>query len=286
MSFAIETKALAPFGVELGIDLSRDLTSAQAAEFGRIFREHYLIVARGQNLSADQQRKIMSYLGPVPSDGVDITSNDPKVGKQGSIRLAYHSDLSFAAEPDLGVSLFAIDLIADASSTSFANGVRAYAKLPVTLKERIRGLQALNIWPIDQTGRNRVSSLKDTDPRCAHPVVWPHPATGEPVLFVTEMQTDSIIGLPSEESEALIEELFGYLYSPDNVMAHRWRVGDLVIWDNRALQHARNDVSQVGIRTLRRIYNARRSFSEQFPQFQTLKSGFNDKRMESFASPR
>jgi taurine dioxygenase len=281
MSNTISWKPLSPFGAVLDLDLSKELTAAQAADFLQLFRQHYLLVLRGQNLDEAQQKKVMSYLGPVPSDAVGLTSNDPNVGLQGSIQLAYHSDLSFAAEPDLGASLFAVDLVNDASSTSFASGTRAYASLPEALKERLRGLKALNIWSIDQTGRNHVSSLKDSDPRSTHPVVWEHPATGERVLYVTEMQTDSIIGLPAAESEALIKELFGYLYAPDNIVEHRWRVGDLAIWDNRALQHARKDVSQVGIRTLRRVSIARRSFFDQFPQFRPGESGFVDERMKA-----
>jgi taurine dioxygenase len=95
-------------------------------------------------------------------------------------------------------------------------------------------------------------------------------ATGKPVLYLSEMHTDSIVGLAEEESETLIEELFGYLFMPGTIYTHRWRNGDLAIFDNRAIQHSRPDVSAVGPRTLRRITLAEQSLFEQYPQFKLI----------------
>lgn len=263
----LPSRRLTPFGVELLFDLREPLDKRQAAELIRLFREHKLLLARNQMLDEASHIRVMSLLGPLPSDACSMTSNDPKAGLQGDIKLAFHSDLAFAAEPDLGASLLAIDLVDEASSTQFVNGVEVYRQLPDSLQKRIDQLEALSVWPLDQTRRNRAAALTAADPRARHPIVWNHPATGEPILYLTEMQTDSIVGLPDAESEALIAELFGYLFAPRNILSHRWRKGDLVIYDNLALQHARNDVSQVGVRTLRRVSIARRSFFEQFPQF-------------------
>ena len=279
MAELIPCKPLQPFGAELTIDLGKPLTKVQAGELIRLYRQHKVLLVRNQNLDEAAQKRVMGYLGPVPSDASGLTSNDPTVGMQGDIKLAFHSDLSFAPEPDLGASLFAVDLVDGASSTSFINGALVYQQLPQALKDRIDNLEAISAWPLDQTRRNRASQLNPEDPRSAHPVVWNHPATGEPILYLTEMQTDCIVGLPEAESEALIAELFGYLFAPQNILTHHWRNGDLVIWDNLATQHARKDISQVGIRTLRRVSLARRSFFEQFPQLmpKDLK-GYSDER--------
>ena len=284
MSNLIPFRPLSPFGAELSVDLSVPLNKAQAGELIRLFREYKVLLARNQNLDEAAQKQVMSYLGPVPSDACGLTSNDPNVGMQGDIKLAFHSDLAFAPEPDLGASLFAVNLIDGASSTSFVNGALAYRALPQTLKDRIDTLQAVSVWPLDQTRRNRAAALNPEDPRAAHPVVWNHPATGEPILYLTEMQTDCICGLPEAGSEALIAELFGYLFAPGRILTHTWRNGDLVIWDNLATQHARLDISQVGIRTLRRVSIARRSFFEQFPQFApTDLKGYSDQRHHEIA---
>jgi taurine dioxygenase len=279
MTDIIPHRPLAPFGVELEFDFSQPLSKTYAGELIRLFRRHKVLIARNQQLDEAAHKKVMSYLGPVPSDATGLTSNDPNVGMQGDIRLAFHSDLAFAPEPDLGASLFALDLVADASSTSFVNGALVYQRLPESLKRHIDQLEALSVWPLDQTRRNRSMGLRPNDPRATHPLVWNHPATGEPILYLTEMQTDCIVGLPEVESEALIAELFGYLFAPESILTHTWRNGDLVIWDNLATQHARKDISQVGLRTLRRVSIARRSFFEQFPELapKDLK-GFADER--------
>ncbi|MGE0385547.1 MAG: TauD/TfdA dioxygenase family protein [Gammaproteobacteria bacterium] len=284
MSHAIAVQPLSPFGALVDLDLAREPAPDLGRELARLLYAHQVLVFCGQRLDAQQHLRVNSYFGPIPEDGVEITSNDPTVGAQGSIALAFHSDLAFAPEPDLGASLYALDLVPDVSSTSFASALNAYAKLPAALKARIAGLEALSVFPIDQTRRNRAAGLRPEDPRSAHPVAWTHPVTGQPLLYLTQMQTDCILGLPEAESEALIEELFGYLFAPDNILEHRWRVGDLVVWDNRATQHGRRDVSQVGIRTMRRISISRRSFREQFPQFQVQASGFIDRRHEGAAA--
>ena len=263
------SEPLLPFGALVDIDL-RDVDDIVETELLRLFREHYLLLFRDQSLDAAGHRRLMERLGPVPADDDGLVSNDPTVGLQGSGRLAFHSDLAFAAEPDLGASLYALDLVAGGSTTSFASGILAYERLPRPLQDRIAGLSALSVWPIDQSGRNHACEANAGLPRYEHPVVWPHYATGQPVLYLTEMQTDSIVGLPEEESEALIEELFGYLYAPETVYTHTWRNGDLAIFDNRALQHSRPDVSGVGTRTLRRMTLARQGFFEQFPQFKPI----------------
>ena len=75
--------------------------------------------------------------------------------------------------------------------------------------------------------------------------------TGAPLLYTSAMQTDSVVGLPEAESEALLARCWAALYAPGNVYEHVWSGGDLVIWDNLALHHARSAVT--GRRTLRRV---------------------------------
>jgi taurine dioxygenase len=267
---SVPYEPLVPFGALVDLDAGEALDEATAEGLRHLFRTHYLLLFRDQTLDPAQNRRLMELLGPVPEEDDPLVSNDPEVGLQGDGRLAFHSDLAFAPEPDLGLSLYALDLVPDTSTTVFANGVLAYEQLPPNLKDRLEGLWALSVWPLDQSRRNRSEEENANLPRCEHPVVWAHHSTGEPVLYVTEMQTDSIVGLPEDESEALIEELFGHLYAGENLYTHSWRNGDLAIIDNRALQHSRPDVSGVGRRTLRRTTLARRTFFEQFPQFKPV----------------
>ena len=86
------------------------------------------------------------------------------------------------------------------------------------------------------------------------PIGLNHPRTGRTILYVSQMMTSNVAGLPSEESEELLQTLFSYLYDPAHSWQHDWRTGDLVLWDNQAVQHGRPNVSLEGpARTLRKV---------------------------------
>jgi taurine dioxygenase len=102
-------------------------------------------------------------------------------------------------------------------------------------------------------------------PWTEHRAVMAHPVTGAPLLFVNEMQTARLVGVNEEESWALMQAVFGYLYDPPYVYEHMWNQGDLVIWDNIALQHARSALPARSRRTLQRVIVADKRFSELYP---------------------
>lgn len=89
-----------------------------------------------------------------------------------------------------------------------------------------------------------------------HDLVRAHPGGGGPVLTAAMSSTDRIAGLPSDESEALLDELFAVLYGdPQYLLRHQWTVGDLVVWDNHVIQHSREHFDRRERRTLRRVIN-------------------------------
>jgi alpha-ketoglutarate-dependent taurine dioxygenase len=99
-----------------------------------------------------------------------------------------------------------------------------------------------------------VSTFENAQMRTT-PIGMRHPRTGETVLYVSQQQTREIDGLPESESEALLEELFSHLYRAEALYEHDWRNGDLVAWDNIAIQHARPNVTLEGpVRTLRKVF--------------------------------
>jgi taurine dioxygenase len=100
-------------------------------------------------------------------------------------------------------------------------------------------------------------------PQHRWPAVRAHPETGEPLLCVSELCTARLDDLPPAESEALLTELFGRLYAEPGVYRHHWRSGDLLLWDNIALQHGRDDQAGVRTRRLRRIVGAEKSVYDQ-----------------------
>ena len=95
--------------------------------------------------------------------------------------------------------------------------------------------------PLHQSHRDLPFETPPFLPQKRQPVIIDHPVTGEPVLFVTELQTARIEGLVQAESDALLDRLFTALYDPAKVYEHVWRPGDFLLWDNLALQHGRAD---------------------------------------------
>ena len=95
-------------------------------------------------------------------------------------------------------------------------------------------------------------------------MVGRHQRTGAPYLFVSEDLTVCIAGLGERDSADLLAELFAHLYAPGNVHEHHWRPGDIVVWDNRAVQHARGPVSAAP-RSLQRVSIARIGYAQMYP---------------------
>ena len=106
--------------------------------------------------------------------------------------------------------------------------------------------------------------------RGEHPVLAPHPRTGDEVVMANQMHSDSIVGLPAAESDALLRDLFAVLYDESNVLRYDWSVGDLVLWDNIAVQHGRPDFPVDQPRTLQRVVLGDYTPGELVPNLEEL----------------
>lgn len=263
---SLAIKALHPFGAEVDRDMARPLDEDGQNNLRELLYRHKLLVFRGQQLDAQDQLRIMGYLGVVlpPEKEHRELALDGDFGRSG---IAYHADLIFTPKPYERLSLYAIDVDDDVSSTRFVDATRAAAALPAPLRRRVEALTAVNVAPLVQTHREIDYEFDARFTHHTRPVIVKHPVTEEPVLYVTEMQTAKICELSPVQSEALLGELFRHLYANDAVCEHRWRTGDLVIWDNIALQHGRDDQADISVRRLRRVVGAEQSFYELCPEF-------------------
>ena len=261
-----ESRELQPFGAEVNLDLSHPLDPPDQAALKVLLDRHKLLVFRDQRLEPEDQLRVMGYLGAVlpPEREHRELALDGDFGRS---RIAYHSDLLFTSAPYQRLSLFAIEVDEGRTATRFVSGVHAAATLPEGLRAQIAAMDALSVVPITQTHRELDYEPPATLTHNRHPVLVIHPETGEPILSVTEMQTARIGELPPADSEALLTELFGYLYAPEGVHEHVWRQGDFVLWDNLALQHGRDDQAGVEVRRMRRVVGAELSFYDLCPEF-------------------
>jgi taurine dioxygenase len=247
-------------------DLAWPLDEAGQSALRALLYQHGVLVFRDQALSNADQERVLGYFGSIlgeEGENRELATD----GNLGSCKLLFHSDLGFTPEPFKLLSLYGIDVDEGATSTRFASGARVLDALPAGLRERIETLTATTVIPPSQTERAVTYDTPAFLPQISQPAIIPHPATGEPLLFLSEMQTARFDELDPAESEALLQELFGYLYAPSNVYEHVWRNGDLVIWDNIALTHARPDQTTTHNRRLRRIAVADKTFFQLCPQF-------------------
>jgi taurine dioxygenase len=244
-----------------GIDLRGPLAADTRARLRAELERTYLLHFPAQHLSDDAHVAFVREFGPIAEEGtgtVGFVSNHLSNGILGSGAATFHIDYGFTETPYEYLSLYGLEVPRGGTETWFANAVAAARDLPDPLRARLAGVQARAAVDVaSEAGeagvRIDLGRLDETYPHAVRPVLWPHRSTGAPVLAVWEQQTDALLPLPAAESTALIAELFAHLYRPDHVMVHRWVPGDLLLWDNHALQHARPDVGIAEPRTLRRV---------------------------------
>ncbi len=261
----IATRALAAnLGVELqGLNVNA-LSAAEGTRVRELFNEHHLLLVRNLDISADEHLALTELIGPLSSadaimkDGRKFThiSNVHADGRLPTGELLFHADHMFLDTPLKAISLYALAVPSRGGETCFIDAARAYRQLPEALKERIAHLEARHIYDYGANRGNQApdpAALSEQADMAVHPMVWPHPDTGEPILFVSRLFTVEVLGIPREESDALLKTLFEHLDARRSDYSHPWRVGDLMIWDNRILQHARNDFDPSEKRALRRV---------------------------------
>ena len=253
-------------GMELvGVDLREEQPERVRDVAVEALRDHQLLLVRDQDIDLDQQRRFVRWFGSLSSAGsVESRGGDADtmyiantredgVAREGA--LLKHQDHCFYPEILPGICLYAEEASAEAGETIFASALRAYERLPTKLRERIAGLHARHVYDYTNDYGNRRFRIAQSPeaPTATHPIALEHPRTGRTALFVNELMTDSIVELEADEGEALLQELLEYLDDPAVGHRHRWRKGDVLLWDNFALQHGRTPFPEGARRCLRRL---------------------------------
>jgi alpha-ketoglutarate-dependent 2,4-dichlorophenoxyacetate dioxygenase len=235
-------------GAEIaGVDLSRPLSAGALAQARAALLEHQFLVFPGQALSREQQYEFTARFGEVESHGggrpgkrqdiAHVTANLDTDGNP-SDRFAkganyrWHTDKPYYRTPPALTTLYAVELPPAGGDTEFANTALAYNALPEAAKRQIGGLRVSFQWE----GGRRPGYYANDLPPVDHPLVRTHPETGRRALYLGNHAT-GIVGLAEAEGAALLEALLRHATQPRFTYAHRWRAGDLVIWDNRCLLH-------------------------------------------------
>jgi len=246
-------------GGQIGAEIRGvDVKTIDDTDFAVIYRawlDHNVVVVPGQELGIEDFLRYSRRFGivhPHPSkmtrhpDFPEITLlGVNKFGPDGQLNMAiyrrgaedWHTDGAYDEEPFKATQLYALAVPSTGGDTLFASMYAAYEALPPRLKQRLDGRNGAFTYG----GRRKATTLLNEEDRdwkpVFHPIIRVHPETGRKGLFFDPGKVVRIEGVSEHESDALIDELTGYMVQPDGQYRHRWRKGDIVIWDNRCSYH-------------------------------------------------
>lgn len=203
----------------------------------------------------ERQQELCELLGPILLRKGEDGYMTNELGGPAASAYRWHADAAYTKHPFDALALHAIDVVDDASSTSFVSAEDAYNTLPAGLRKALSGCEQEMISPHYTMLAERTCDRRDPEAlkQGILPAIFENPHDGRKCVWVSEMQTARLLGMEWAQSRELLHAAYDHLYAPERVLEHRWRQGDLVIWDNIALQHARPDVSDSGKRLLQRV---------------------------------
>jgi taurine dioxygenase len=257
-----------------GIDLARELAPETIGAIKKAWADHLVLRFRGQRLDDDQLMRFSANFGEldwapviaasrvkVPGEDryvesaeegrryisviSNIVKNGKAIGALGAYESIWHTDMSYNPEPPCASALYALEVPPSGGDTGFANMYVAYDTLPGKLRQQVEGRLCRHDATYNSAGELRRGFNEVTDPRRApgadHPIIRTHPVTGRKALFLGRRRNAYIQGLDLESSERLLDALWAHATHPQLTWYQQWRVGDLVLWDNRCVMHRRDE---------------------------------------------
>ena len=262
MDPAVQDYAITPLslhtGAEVrGIDLRRPIDNASRERLNLAFIDHSVLVIRDQKLSAPEFLQAMQLFGDLfPQHNsrfevpecpmVHYISNQDRF-EDGRVYIpgeGYHTDHSNDAKPPKATALHAVKLPRSGGDTQFINMHEAYEALPDKIKKQVDGLKARHVYQSKHSERKLMSLSEDKRNAIAafviHPLVRTHPESGRKALYINPIRIEEIVGMENSEALPLLDELLEHSTQLKFEYRHKWRSGDVVIWDNRCLMHKAN----------------------------------------------
>jgi taurine dioxygenase len=262
----------------VGAEIKRvDLTQLSDAGFEVVHRawlEHSVLLFRDLRLSDAQLISFSRRFGdldlaPVQETGrrsvqglpelyviSNVVEDGRPIGSLGSGEAVWHTDMSYLEDPPIASILYALEVPPAGGDTAFVNMYSVYEALPDTLKRRVSGLRVKHDGTYNSGGYVREGVRASDDPRESpgtfHPLVCTHPETGRRVLYLGRRRNAYVEGFDLADSDALLDELWTYVDRKELTWQNVWRVGDLVLWDNRCTMHRRDPFDPSARRVMHR----------------------------------
>ncbi len=258
----------------VGVDISEPLPADIIVAIKQAWHAHLVLLFRDQTLTPEQHIYFSSYFGtpqsPNRTSFTPMTEKYPEiievmnVGMEkarldrslGNAEAFWHTDMSYKDIPPAASALYALEIPPEGGNTCFCNMYRAYDDLPPDLLAMAQDRTAVHDASRNSAGKLRPGFVDEKDPRKTpgprHPLVRTHPETGRKALFLGRRPYSYIPGLPVDESEALLNCLWSHAGQEKYAWCHAWKVGDLLLWDNRCAMHRRDPFDAAQRRVLHR----------------------------------
>jgi taurine dioxygenase len=275
---AATSLVMVPTGGALGMEVHgvglADVDDAAFAAIHRAWIAHQVLLFRGQSLSDEALIGFSRRLGaldiaPVQESGrrfvegypeiyvvSNVVVNGEPIGSLGAGEAVWHTDMSYLEDPPKASLLYALEVPPSGGDTSFCDMYAVLEALSPTLRQRIEGLHVKHDGTYNSGGFLRQGVAETDDPRLApgmaHPLVCTHPESGRRMLYLGRRRNAWVTELDLPASEALLDELWAWVEKPQFAWTHRWRVGDLVMWDNRCTMHRRDPFDASSRRVMHR----------------------------------
>ncbi|MBM3485541.1 MAG: TauD/TfdA family dioxygenase [Alphaproteobacteria bacterium] len=256
------------------VDLREPLDPAAVATIRKAWLDHLVILFRDQKLADEDQIRFAGYFGKVgdylrPKNlrnpdhdtyhrSVMLITNirddqGRPIGALPDGEMMFHTDTVYDANPHAATSLYAIEIPTKGGHTLFSNQYMVYDALPARIRDRLAGRRAMNVFEFGTTMKTKEKFDRSVAPHYPHPVFRRHPDTGRLAVYVNELTTEEVVDFPETEGSTLLREIYELQREPRFVYEHKWRIGDLLMWDNRCTMHARTDFPRADRRLLRRV---------------------------------
>jgi taurine dioxygenase len=263
-----------PLGAEIRTVDLRALEPDDVDAIRAAWLQHQVLLFRGQSLTLEHLLAFSRHFGdldlaPIQENGrrfveghpeiyvvSNVIENGVAIGSLGSGEAEWHSDMTYVENPPNASALYAVEVPGAGGETSFCSTYGAWERLSSEMRRRLEGLRLKHDATYNSGGYVRQGVVATDDPQTApgvwHPLVRVHPETGRPALFLGRRRNAYIDGFSQRESEALLDELWAAATESAHVWTHRWKVGDLVLWDNRCTMHRRGSFAPSSRRVMYR----------------------------------
>ena len=251
-----------------GLDLTQPVSDRVRSSLNADFARYHVLAIRDQQFSPEQFLQAGRVFGDImphhrksgnttaDTSIFEIKNEEVAPGKYYIAGETFHTDHSNDPVPPKATSLHPVSLPSRGGDTQFVNMHAAYESLPAPMKKRIEKLVAVHVYVSKYSPRALMKvddeSLPRLPPPALHPLVRIHPDNGLKYLYLNPVRMEAILGMPDDESQALIKELMAHSTRSKYEYRHQWKYGDMVLWDNRSVMHQAN--ADYDMKEVRRLY--------------------------------